>query len=121
MGSGLEMAGGIMMAANEEYGRKLHKLARMIRSKNAGPMWVTIDVIFRNEDDYRRALKSPVFTKGYLADLFGVDEDRIDRVIAFDPGLAIKFNLRRTEPAGSWGDEDMYGTQYYVPLVDVSV
>lgn len=102
-------------------GIKLHKIARMIRSKNAGPMWVTVDVIFRSQEAYCRALDSKVFTRESLAEIFGLEKDRIDSVVPFEPGLAIKFNIRRTEPAGSWGDSDMYGTQYYVPLVDVRI
>jgi hypothetical protein len=38
----------------------LHALAALVRSKNAGPFWLTIDVMFRDEDGYRRALAAGI-------------------------------------------------------------
>lgn len=99
----------------------LRRLAHTIRSKNAGPFWVTVDVVFRTKEDYDRARYSGIFTKEFLARLYNFNPDTIDRVIFFEPGLAIKFNIRRKAPAGSPGDADMYGAQYYTPLIDLEL
>ena len=42
---------------------KLVELARTVRSKNAGPLKLTLDLLFDDEAAYRRALQSPVFPK----------------------------------------------------------
>ena len=33
----------------------LGDLAKLVRSKNAGPFWLTIDIMFDDADAYRRA------------------------------------------------------------------
>ena len=33
----------------------LGELAKLVRSKNAGPFWLTIDIMFDDADAYRRA------------------------------------------------------------------
>ena len=38
---------------------KLIDAARVIRSKNAGPTTLTLDLLFDAEADYRRALAAP--------------------------------------------------------------
>ena len=37
----------------------LGDLAKLVRSKNAGPFWLTIDIMFDNAAAYRRALAMP--------------------------------------------------------------
>ena len=41
---------------------QLGDLASVIRSKNAGPFQVTIDIMFAKAGDYARALRAPSFT-----------------------------------------------------------
>ena len=45
----------------------LGDLASVIRSKNAGPFQVTIDIMFAAASDYRRTLDSPRFTPAEIA------------------------------------------------------
>ena len=41
---------------------RLGDLASVIRSKNAGPFQVTIDIMFADASEYRRTLESPLAT-----------------------------------------------------------
>jgi hypothetical protein len=50
---------------------KLLELARTVRSKNAGPLKVTLDLLFDEEVAYRRALQSPALEPGSVALLKG--------------------------------------------------
>ena len=43
--------------------KKLGKLARLIRSKNAGPFWVTFDIMFANDVDFERVVFEKMLTK----------------------------------------------------------
>ena len=37
-------------------------LARQVRSKNAGPFWLTIDVFLDTDEDYTRTAHDPALT-----------------------------------------------------------
>lgn len=96
----------------------LTALARVIRSKNAGPLCVTLDVFFKDAGAYAHAVASPSLSCEALARLYGVQAAQVRR---FDlPALAaIKISLPRTCCAGDPGDGDVYGAQQHGPLLGV--
>ena len=55
--------------------QKLAKIARLIHSKNAGPFWITFDIMFTNDADFERVISSKVLTKNWIARTFQVPED----------------------------------------------
>ena len=97
----------------------LHEVARMIRSKNAGPFLVTIDVMFENEDDYQRVVTAEVITPEVVAPRYALTADDV-RVINYAPALAIKITMPR-RPAGGPEDTDVAGGQYFVGVLDLEV
>ena len=100
---------------------KLSELANTIRSKNAGVNQVTFDIIFRNEEDYRRVQRSGVITRETIARFFGIPRERISDFVEFDPANAIKFTIYRARPNGSPGDWDVLGCQQYGPLLEIEI
>ena len=54
--------------------KKLGKLARLIRSKNAGQFWVTFDIMFANDADFERVVSAKVLTKHWIARTYQVPE-----------------------------------------------
>jgi len=100
---------------------KLSELANTIRSKNAGVNQVTFDIIFRNEEDYRREQRGDCLTRETVARFFGIPRERISDFVEFDPANAIKFTIYRARPNGSPGDWDVLGCQQYGPLLDIEI
>lgn len=100
---------------------KLVDIAKTIRSKNAGVDHITFDVIFSNPDDYQKAVESGVLSPEAVAALYGIDPERVVSFVAFDPANAIKFTVRRQNPAGSAGEPDPFGSQCYAPLFDLEL
>ena len=100
---------------------KLIDLAKTIRSKNAGTDRITFDIIFREKGNYDLVRKSGALTKQTMATLYGIPESRIVDFVEFDPGLAIKFTIKRLRPSGSYGEGDIFGCQQYPPLLDVEI
>lgn len=100
--------------------RRLADLASVIRSKNAGPFAVTLDVLFDTSERYQQVVAAGVITPAVIAGRYGVDPDQV-RVIAFPPANAIKVTLPRRVPSGSPGDTDVYGTQQHTPLLELEV
>ncbi len=100
---------------------RLSDLAAVIRSKNAGPFEVAVDIMFDDADAYARAKASPALTPAGIAAAYRMPEDRVLDVLFYDPARAIKINIRRAASSGSVGDTDVYGAQHYAPLLGVTV
>ncbi len=96
----------------------LAALAKVVRSKNAGPTQLTLDLFFRDEDGYQRAVAAEGLQPLAVARCYGVDATQVRR---FDMPelLAIKLSLPRRLCAGTPGDGDVYGAQQHVPLLEV--
>jgi len=99
---------------------KLKNAAKVIRSKNAGPLTVTVDLLFEDERRYQQAVDSPSITPVQIAKLYGLAEEAV-KIIPFPQGLAIKLTFRRPLIAGSPGDRDVYGAQQHAPLLEVEL
>jgi hypothetical protein len=103
-----------------ETGLKLVDIAQVIRSKNAGPLHLTLDLLFARRDHYDRALSSASLTRTAIAERYGVDDERVT-IVPYGAACAIKIVLDRPIVAGSPGDCDVYGAQQHYPLLDMIV
>lgn len=100
---------------------RLAELASTIRSKNAGVDHVTFDIIFRDADAFARTVDSGAINAESVAALYGVDRARVTSFVVFEPAQAIKFTIRRVKPAGSAGEPDPFGSQFYPPLFEFEI
>ncbi|GAB6274483.1 MAG: DUF4387 domain-containing protein [Peptococcaceae bacterium] len=100
---------------------KLKSLAKVIRSKNAGPFELTLDIIFPEERSFEKVRKSGVLNAALFARLYGLNINQVLSVVEFPAALAIKTTLVRPVPSGHLGDGDVYGAQQHVPLLDVEI
>lgn len=99
---------------------KLYELAKLIRSKNAGPFLLTIDVLFDDRATYDRVLNSGVLSPEEFSGLYGTPADEIE-ITNYEAANAIKITIPRPVISGDSGDGDMMGGQQYGPLVDLEV
>ena len=97
---------------------RLMDVARVVRSKNAGPLKVTVDVMFPDEASYQRASGSPSLTPAAIAERYGVAAGQVT-VIPFPSALAVKVVMDRPVIAGTPGDTDVYGAQQHAPLLEL--
>lgn len=98
----------------------LRDVAVSVRSKNAGPFSLTIDLFFGDTETFQRVVRAEAVTASLVADLLKLDPSQI-RVFNFEPALAIKISFPRAVTAGSPGDRDALGGQQYAPLLDIVV
>jgi hypothetical protein len=98
----------------------LRDVAEVVRSKNAGPFWLTIDVFFADPERFERGIDSDLSNLGVLAKIYRVDPESI-LMFAIRELLAIKISLPRPRIQGSFGDTDMHAGQQFVLLLDVEV
>lgn len=100
--------------------QKLEHIAKVIRSKNAGPFYLTLDVLFGDRAAYERVAAAGAITARSMAQLYRRPEQDIQ--VFFHPGaLAIKVSIVRPVPAGSLHDTDIYGAQQHVLLYDIEI
>ena len=99
---------------------QLQDLAQVVRSKNAGPRRITLDVIFHSDADYQRVTQSEALIAEKIAPLYGVAVDAVT-VINYPLGHAIKVVVRRQIMSGDPGDRDVYGAQQHTPLLRLEI
>ena len=95
-------------------------LARVIRSKNAGPTQLTIDILFDREKDFDLAKNSPNLSTDEIARRYKILPEQVE-IITYPPANAIKIVLARPVIAGTPGDRDVYGAQQHGPLLDLTL
>lgn len=98
----------------------LGELARLIRSKNAGPFLLTFDVMFGDEATYRRVIASGALTRARFAALYRLPESEV-MLFHHDAARAIKVSIPRPCVQCDPDDGDAYGGQQHAPLVELVV
>ncbi len=97
---------------------ELGDIVEKVRSKNAGPFWLTIDIFCGTSDVFERVCHG-VSTER-MARLFDADPEEMKR---FDiPSLnAVKFSLPRPVVQGARTDRDMHGASYAALVAELAL
>jgi hypothetical protein len=95
-------------------------VAKVCKSKNAGPFELTVDVVFDTPETFQRVKASGVLCPALFARLYNVPEEHV-LFTPYDAAFAFKATFPRLVPAGDFGDTDVYGRQQYAPLLDVDL
>ena len=91
----------------------LGKKVQKIRSKNAGPFWITIDIFCGSKEVYQEVLKNLDNTK--IVQLFNIPGQTLKRFEIEDLNV-LKFSFPRKIIQGHIKDRDMHGAQLAVLL-----
>lgn len=97
---------------------KLGDICEKIRSKNAGPFWLSVDIFCGTSQIYDRVVA--VLATDGIARLFAADPAQMKR---FDIASlnVIKFSLPRPEIQGSVRDRDMHGASWAALLQELEI
>ncbi|MFT4956692.1 MAG: hypothetical protein ACI8U3_003105 [Brevundimonas sp.] len=99
---------------------RLKDVCRHVRSKNAGPYWVTIDIFFHDAESFTRFGYSDALGAEAIGALFGADPAQVKRFAV--PGLnVVKISYPRASPQGGEVERDMHCGQQYVRLLDIEL
>ncbi len=99
---------------------RLRDVARMVRSKNAGPFNLTIDIIFESERAYRVVRDAGILDANLFATMFKLSQNQV-RIFHYDPANAIKVTVPRYTVSGNADDPDVFGGQQHAQLVNLEV
>ena len=100
---------------------KLGEIAKVVRSKNAGPFILTFDVILADAEAFERLRASATLTRETVARAYRVSPNEILEFDYYRFANAVKFSLRRPVPSGAPRDTDVYGAQQHVPLLEIEI
>ena len=89
-----------------------------VRSKNAGPFWLTIDIFCGSDNAFAR-LSGGLSTKR-VAEALGTDPNAIRRFDIKDLNV-IKISLPRPVVQGHPGDRDMHGAAWASVVAELEV
>lgn len=92
----------------------------LVRSKNAGPFWVTIDLFFKGADEFARYARSPSLDAVSIARLYDVDSAQVQHYLVENLAL-LKISFPRRTPQGGVEERDLHSGQQFVRLLDVAL
>ncbi|HET6143519.1 MAG TPA: DUF4387 domain-containing protein [Candidatus Acidoferrales bacterium] len=100
--------------------RELWQFTKLIRSKNAGPFELTFDIMFKDEDSFRKVIDSGKLSAELIAELYKVAPKQV-RFFVIEPLHTIKISIPRPIFSGDVKDTDVYGGQFHGPLVKLQI
>jgi hypothetical protein len=98
--------------------RTLGDLALEVRSKNAGPFWMTLEAFMPNDLAY--SIADTLITPELIADLYHVAPASL-QIFRIPELRVVKVSFPRPVVQGSLHDRDMHAGQHHVPLANVVV
>jgi len=97
---------------------RLSEIVEKVRSKNAGPFWITVDIFCGSPTAFAR-----------VSD--GLSSDRVARLLSTDPAMlkrfdiadlnVVKFSLPRPQVQGTRFDRDMHGAALGALIADLDI
>ena len=99
---------------------QLAELARLIRSKNAGPFELTFDIMFDDALTYERVKRSGALSQEIVAKIYALPVNDV-KFFFCDHARAIKATIPRPYFQGDPRDSDSHGGQQYAPLMDIEI
>ena len=95
---------------------ELGSIVKNIRSKNAGPFWVTIDIFCLDAESLKVILKK--IDDDLISTMFKINKRKI-KIFKIDNLNVIKISFPRTVVQGHMNDRDMHGAQIAVLLSEM--
>jgi hypothetical protein len=98
----------------------VREVCRHIRSKNAGPFWVTVDLFFDSREHFERYSECDKLSPALFANLYGADPSMVKRFPV--PSLnMVKISYPRAAAQGGEVERDLHAGQQFVRLLDVEI
>jgi hypothetical protein len=99
---------------------KIRDVCRHVRSKSAGPFWVTIDLFFQGAETFQRYSQCDALGPRLFEALYGADPALVKRVPVESLNM-VKISYPRVSPQGGIVERDMHCGQQFVRLLDVEL
>lgn len=101
-------------------GPTIGDVAELVRSKNAGPFWQTLDVFCDDDESYRRIAADGVITPDRVGAAYRVVPAHV-RIFRMPNIRVVKVSFPRRVSSGSASDRDVHAGQQHIPLRDLPI
>ena len=99
---------------------KVSEVCRHVRSKVAGPFWVTMDLMFDSQQSFERYSRSKALSAESIAKIYGVDPATVKHYPV--PKLKVlKISYPRRTPQGGVEERDLHSGQQYTYILDLEL
>ncbi len=98
--------------------KRLIDYTKILRSKNAGPLFITFDLIFPDESSFNYVKEK--LTKEIIKEVYDVNIEDIS-IISYGVVNSLKITFPRKNISGSLEDNDIYGCQQHMPLANILI
>lgn len=98
----------------------LREVCRHVRSKNAGPFWVTFDLFFKDREAFAKYATHSAIGPATFERLFGTDPAQVKRIPVESLNM-VKISCVRPTPSGSREERDLHSGQMFVSLLDIEL
>jgi hypothetical protein len=99
---------------------KLRDVCRHLRSKVAGPFWVTVDLFFDGPENYQKYHDNAAIQPQSLANIYEADPKLIS-IYPVENLNMVKISYPRAAPQGGVVERDLHSGQQYVYLLDLEL
>ncbi len=100
--------------------KTLRDYALYVRSKNAGPFYLTFEIFLQNKEDYENLVAMNLITRELISTLYGAKQGEVQIFLCEDI-YTIKITIPRPVIQGSLQDTDSHGGQQSVLLSNVAL
>lgn len=97
---------------------KLIDYTKILRSKNAGPLFITFDLMF--SDPANMLFVKETLSAQMIADAYQVPVEQVS-IISYEIVNSIKITFPRKNISGCVADDDVYGCQQHMPLANIEI
>ena len=91
--------------------KTLCNITKIIRSKNAGPFWVTVDLFFKDKNSFFYACEN--ISNEKVSNILKIKKNQLKR-FEIENLKVIKFSFPRKNIQGSRLDRDIHGASYAI-------
>jgi hypothetical protein len=99
---------------------KVSEVCRHVRSKVAGPFWVTLDLMFDSQESFDRYSPSRALSAESIAKVYGVDAAAV-RHYPVPKLKVLKISYPRRKPQGGVEERDLHSGQQYTYILDLEL
>ena len=97
---------------------RIKDIVEKVRSKNAGPFWLTVDIFCGSDTAYQQVVKR--LHTANVAQLYGAETQLLKRFDIADLNV-VKISLPRPTTQGSIQDRDMHGASWAALLAEMEI
>ena len=91
--------------------KTLSKITKNIRSKNAGPFWITVDLFFKDKSSFYYACEN--ISNAEISNILKINKNKLKRFDIENLNV-IKFSFPRKNIQGSRLDRDIHGASFAI-------